>query len=154
MNEKVSSEEGAPAWLFVMLSLTGIPFRSPYKHKTRCRDSGFCVFRFWVSDKWERYFSYMRTPKVMRQKEEGIICRLMARSGRLPSGFDYTLIKIIINIKLIRNRKFNIIDWKIIRFNGYCWQSWKEIEEDKPVSVWSIAIRKWSLSDKWGIRAG
>ena len=43
-------------------------------------------------------------------KEEGIICRLMARSGRLPSGFDYTLIKIIINTKLIRNRKFNIID--------------------------------------------
>ena len=35
---------------YTMLSLTGIPFRSPYKHKTRCRDSGFCVFRFWVSD--------------------------------------------------------------------------------------------------------
>ena len=52
----------------------------------------------------------MRTPEVMRQKEEGIICRLMARSGRLPSGFDYTLIKIIINNKKIRNRKFNIID--------------------------------------------
>ena len=30
----------------------------------------------------------------------------------------------------------------------------EKIEEDKPVSVWSIAIRKWSLSDKWGIRAG
>ena len=112
----------------------------------------FSVLSIWY--KWERYFSYMRTPKVMRQKEEGIICRLMARSGRLPSGFDYTLIKIIINTKLMRNRKFNIINWKIIRFNGYCWQSWKEIEEDKPVSVWSIAIRKWSLSDRWGIRVG
>ena len=43
-------------------------------------------------------------------KEGDKICRLMARSGRLPSGFDYTLIKIIINTKLIRNRKFNIIN--------------------------------------------
>lgn len=42
----------------------------------------------------------MHTPKVMRQKEEGIICRLMARSGRLPSGFDYTLIITIINSKI------------------------------------------------------
>ena len=58
----------------------------------------------------------MRTPKVMRQKEEGIICRLMARSGRLPSGFDYTLIIIIINSKIEKIMEFTVIIcfvWKL-----------------------------------------
>ena len=70
----------------------------------------------------------MRTPKVMRQKEEGRICRLMARSGRLPSGFDYTLIEIIINTKKIRNCKLSLMQWKIIRFNGWGWWCWEENE--------------------------
>jgi len=58
----------------------------------------------------------MRTPEVMRQKEEGIICRLMARSGRLPSGFDYTLIITIINSKIEKIRDFDVIYcfvWKL-----------------------------------------
>ena len=58
----------------------------------------------------------MRTPKVIRQKEEGVICRLMARSGRLPSGFDYTLIITIINSKIEKIMVFVVMlcfVWKL-----------------------------------------
>ena len=49
--------------------------------------------------------------------EEGDkICRLMARSGRLPSGFDYTLIITIINSKIEKIMVFVVMlcfVWKL-----------------------------------------
>ncbi|CAX51032.1 hypothetical protein NMV_2275 [Neisseria meningitidis 8013] len=50
------------------------------------------------------YVSYMPTPSV-KVNCEGIQC-LMVRNGRLPSGFDYTLIIIIINKNLKINADF------------------------------------------------